>query len=104
MTVNEAAGVVPVEQPVDLDQYEVPVVAEIGEALRRALTERTRVALAEDGQPVAAVIPIEDLYLLLRLEDEELDRIDLEEIRKAEAEPGGQEFIPWEQIKADLDL
>lgn len=101
MSVNAAAGVVQVEQPVDLDQYEAPIVGEVEEALRRALAERTRVVLADAGQPIAAVIPIEDLYLLLRLEDEELDRIDLEEIRKREADPE-ERPIPWEVAKAQL--
>ena len=90
------------EQPRDLAEYEIASVTDPVEALRRARSTAERVVIEEGGEPVAAVIPIHDLYLLLRLEDAELDRIDLDEIRKAEAEPGGQDTIPWAQVKAEL--
>ena len=49
-------------------------------------------------KPVAAVVPIEDLQLLERIED----RLDLEDALKAMKEPGPR--IPWEQIKKELKL
>jgi hypothetical protein len=101
MAVNERTGL---ETPFDLAPYEIDEVEDVREALQRAVAGSTRVIVAPDGEPVAAVIPMDDLYLLLRLEDAELDRIDLEEIRKAEAEPGGRAFIPWAQVKSDVDL
>ncbi len=49
-------------------------------------------------KPVAAVVPIEDLKLLERLEDE----IDLADARKAMKEKG--KSIPWSQVKRELNL
>jgi prevent-host-death family protein len=49
-------------------------------------------------KPVAAVIPISDLKLLERLEDE----IDIADARKAMKEKGKN--IPWAQIKKELNL
>jgi hypothetical protein len=49
-----------------------------------------------DGSLVAALVPYEDARLL----EEEEDRIDLEEARKALAEGG--EPVTLEQLKADL--
>jgi hypothetical protein len=92
-----------VEQPRDLAEYEIESVTDPVEALRRARSTAERVVIEEGGEPVAAVIPIQDLYLLLRLEDEELDRIDLEEIEKREADPH-QGPIPWDDAKTELVL
>jgi len=49
-------------------------------------------------KPVAAVIPIADLKLIERLEDE----IDIAAARKAMKEKGKN--IPWAQIKKELNL
>jgi prevent-host-death family protein len=49
-------------------------------------------------KPVAAVIPISDLKLLERLEDE----IDIADARKARQEKGKN--IPWEQVKKKVRL
>jgi len=65
--------------------------------VNRVAFGRERVTLTRRGKPVAAVIPLEDLELLEALED----RLDLEAAREAMREPGA---IPWEQIKAELDL
>jgi len=57
-----------------------------------------RIVLQHRGKPVAALISVEDLQLLEELEDEYwIRRAD-----EAEAEPGPN--IPWEQVKAELDL
>ncbi len=66
--------------------------------VRRVRDERERFVLTEDGKPVAAIVTAEDLAFLEDLEA----RIDLEEARKALAEPG--ENIPWEKVKAELGL
>jgi len=50
------------------------------------------------GKDVAAIIPFEDLKLLVELED----RIDLEAMRDALAE--SDERIPWEKAKERLGL
>jgi prevent-host-death family protein len=59
-----------------------------------------RVVLTRRGKRVAAVISIEDLEILEKIEDE----IDLREARKALAEPGKRHAIPWEKLKKDLGL
>lgn len=56
-----------------------------------------RVILHRRKKPVAAVVPIEDLELIERMEDE----IDIAAARKALKEKGR---IPWSKIKADLGL
>jgi prevent-host-death family protein len=66
--------------------------------IRHVRDERERVTLTENGEPVAAIVTAEDLAFLEALED----RIDLEEARKAVAEPG--DSISWEKVKAELGL
>lgn len=101
MAVNERTGL---ETAVDLAPYEIDQVDDVREALRRARSDSKRMVVAVDRELVAAVIPMDDLYLLLRLEDAELDRIALEEIQKAEADPDDQGWIPLEQIREELGL
>jgi hypothetical protein len=48
---------------------------------------------------VAAVVPIEDLRLLQRLEDEE----DILDARTALREARRKGSIPWEKVKAELN-
>ncbi len=100
MAVNERTGM---DSPIDLTDYEIEQVEDVREALRRARSEAKPVVVAEGGQPVGAVIPVADLYLLLRLEDEELDRIDAEEIARRREDPAEQP-IPWEDVKKELGL
>jgi prevent-host-death family protein len=59
-----------------------------------------RVVLTRHGRRVAAVVPIEDLDLLVALEDAR----DLDEVRAALAEPANQERIAWEELKGELGL
>jgi hypothetical protein len=91
------------EQPRDLAEYEIASVTDPVKALRRARSTSERVVIEENGEPVAALIPIKDLYLLLRLEDAELDRIDAEEIHRREADPD-ETPIPWDEAKRQLGL
>lgn len=72
------------------------------EVVNRSAFGGERVRLARHGKEVAAVIPIEDLLLLERLVEEEEDRIDLEEARKALADP--EPSIPYEQARQELGL
>jgi prevent-host-death family protein len=65
--------------------------------LNRAAYGGERIVVHRRKKPVAAVVPIEDLELLERLEDE----IDVAAARKALKEPGA---IPWETIKKNLHL
>ena len=54
------------------------------------------------GKPVAALVPIEDLNLLEAIENQ----LDAEEFARAKeaSERSGEPTIPWEKIKAELDL
>ena len=72
-----------------------------GSLLRRTARRKQRVILTSRGRELAAVVPIEDLRLIERLAEEEEDRIDRAEARKAKAEPG---TIPYEQVRKELGL
>lgn len=66
--------------------------------IHRVRDEGERVTLTENGTVVAAIVTAEDLAFLEAIEE----RIDLEEARKALAEPG--DSIPWEKVKAEMGL
>lgn len=59
--------------------------------VNRAVYGEERTIVSRRGKDVAAVIPIEDLRLLERLEQKEIDRIDIADARAAlkEAEEKG---------------
>jgi prevent-host-death family protein len=65
--------------------------------LSRAEYRGERVIVHRGKKAIAAVVPIEDVELLERLEDE----IDVAAARKALKDP---RTIPWEKIKKDLKL
>jgi len=65
--------------------------------LNRAAYGGERVIVHRGKKPVAAVVPIEDLEFLEKLEDE----IDLMAAREALKDP---RTIPWETIKKKLRL
>jgi prevent-host-death family protein len=54
--------------------------------------------LTRRGEPLAAIISIEDLKLLQELEEQ----MDIEDAWKARKEPG--ENISWEQLREELEL
>ncbi len=68
--------------------------------VNRSAYGKERVVLTRRGKGVAAVVPIEDLKLLEAIED----RLDLEDIEKALADPENRRAIPWDQVKRDLGL
>ncbi|HEX5856049.1 MAG TPA: prevent-host-death family protein [Thermoanaerobaculia bacterium] len=70
-----------------------------GSALDRA-RHGERVVLRQGKRAVAAVVPIADLRLLQKLENEE----DLRDIRAARIEMKRKGTIPWEKVKAELGL
>jgi prevent-host-death family protein len=70
---------------------------EFADIVNRAAYGGERVILHRHKKPVAAVIPIEDLELIERMEDE----IDIAAARKALKEKGR---IPLSKLKADLGL
>ena len=54
--------------------------------------------LTRRGEPVAAIISLNELKLLQDIEDQ----IDVEDAWKSKKEPG--EPIPWEELKKELEL
>ena len=70
---------------------------QFADIINRSAYAKERIVLTRRGKDLAAVVPIEDLKLLEEIED----RIDLEAARKALKESGS---IPWEKVKAELEL
>ena len=87
---------------------EPPATVDLGGDLRaaveRAAANEERLVVRAGGEELAAIIPMEDFRLLLRLEEEELDRIDVEEILKGREDPENQELIPLETVLAKHGL
>jgi prevent-host-death family protein len=72
--------------------------AHFADIVSRAEYAGERTVVHRRNKPVAVVVPIEDLELLERFEDE----LDLRDALEAMKEPGPR--IPWEQIKKELKL
>jgi prevent-host-death family protein len=70
--------------------------AQFAEIVKRAEYAGERTVVHRRNRPVAAVVPIEDLELIERYEDE----LDVRLIKKARKE----KTAPWEQVKKDLGL
>jgi len=66
--------------------------------LNRARYQGERIIIERRGKPVAALVPLEDVELLERLENE----ADLKAARKARKEGG--KTIPLAQVKARLGM
>ena len=73
---------------------------EFAEVINRVALHGERVIIRRQGKDLVAVIPLEDLRLLERLEAAEEERIDLAAVQKILADPT-EERIRWEQIKAE---
>lgn len=74
--------------------------AELTEIVNRAVKAKERTVLSRRGKGIAAVVPIEDLRLLEHLTQEEMDRQDIEDARKALAEGG--KSIPVREFMREL--
>ncbi len=59
---------------------------------------KDRVRIMPRGKAIAAVVPIEDLELIERLENE----VDIREARRSLAEAEKKGSIPWDQVKKEL--
>jgi prevent-host-death family protein len=70
------------------------------ELVSRVGYAKERVAVTRRGKAIAAIVPIEDMELLEKLED----RIDLEDARKALAEAKKKGTISLAQLKKELGL
>ena len=83
-----------------LPTEEVP--RRFAEALARATDDKQHVVLTREGEPVAALIPIEALGLLDRVFEALEDEVDLREVYRLREED--EETIPWEEVERKLDL
>ena len=72
----------------------------LAEVLNRVAFAKDRVRITRRGRAIAAVVPIEDLELIERLED----KIDLREAEQALAEVGEEGTIPLETLREELGL
>ena len=72
----------------------------LSEIINRAAFGKERIVLTRHGKSVAAVVPIEDLELLEKLED----KIDLEDARAALAESKKAGTVSWKKVKEKLNL
>ena len=72
--------------------------SEFADILNRVAYKKERIILHRRGKNVAVLVPIEDLKLLRKMEDQ----MDNEAADKALKEPGRR--IPWEKLKKDLRL
>ena len=70
----------------------------IGSILNQVQFKGERVILQRQGKPAAALIPMEDLRLLEELED----RMDIEEIERAMADPN-EEWTSLEELLAESE-
>ena len=70
------------------------------EVINRSAYGKERIVLTRRGKEIAAVVPVEDLKLLEKLEA----RLDLEAIERALADPENKESIPWDRVKKELGL
>lgn len=77
---------------------------EFPELVNRAAYGKERIIVSRRGKDFAAVIPIDDLRLLERLAQEEMDRLDLEDARAALAEAEEEGTIPPGEAKKRLGL
>ena len=66
--------------------------------VNRATYAKERILINRRGKPVAAIVPIEDMELLEKIED----AIDVKLARKALSE--SEEIIPWEEVAKELGL
>ncbi len=72
----------------------------LADVLNRVAYAKSRVRITRRGREIAAVVPIEDLELIERLENE----IDVREAKRALEEAAAKGTVPWEDVKRELGL
>jgi prevent-host-death family protein len=75
--------------------------SEFSRLLERTARRKERVTITRRGKEMAALVPMRDLRLLEQKIEEEEDRIDRQEVRKAKAEGG---VVPYESVRQELGL
>ncbi|MEO7142091.1 MAG: type II toxin-antitoxin system Phd/YefM family antitoxin [Bryobacteraceae bacterium] len=78
--------------------------AEFPELVDRAADGKESTIVSRRGKPVAAVVPIEDVRLLERLAEQEMDRQDIEAALAALAEAKEKGTIPLREARKILGL
>ena len=73
---------------------------QFSDLVNRVAFGKERVVLTRRGRELAAVVPIEDIELLRRLEE----RIDLDDARAALAETRKKGTVPWSRLKKEVGL
>lgn len=70
------------------------------EIVDRAEEAKERIYLTRSGKRIAAIVPIEDVEAIERIED----RIDRRALRRARAEMAVKGTVFWEELKSELGL
>jgi prevent-host-death family protein len=70
----------------------------LADAIDRARTSHEPVVLTRRGRRVAVLVDAEDFARMSDLVEDALDRAELEAARAED------DYVPWEQVKADLGL
>ena len=70
----------------------------LADAIDQARTSHEPVVLTRRGRRVAVLVDAEDYARLLDLAEDALDRVALEAARSE------NDYVPWEQVKAELGL
>jgi len=70
------------------------------EVINRVAYAKSRIILTRHDKPLAAVVPLEDIELLEKLEE----KADLKALGAARREVSRKGAIPWARIKKDLKL
>ena len=75
---------------------------DLADILNRVAYGRDRIVLHRRGKNVAALVPIEDLEFLEKVED----LLDVKAVLEAEvnAEEKGEKPVPWEKVRQKLGL
>jgi prevent-host-death family protein len=74
---------------------------DFADLVNRAAYKQERVIVTRRGRAIAAIVPIDDVAYLERLEDE----YDLQEALKVLNDPEQMaNTIPWERVKSELGL
>jgi prevent-host-death family protein len=71
---------------------------ELSHVVSRVQYAGERVVITRRGKPAAAIVPLEDLELLQRIEDE----LDAEAVREALAEARAGKARPWLEVREGL--
>ena len=73
---------------------------QFSEVLNQTAYGKERIVLTRSGKDIVAIVPMDDLRLLEKLED----HLDLEDAKKALEDTKKNGTIPWKKIKRDLGL